>query len=78
MAKSASVAGRAPGRSGRAALVGRQHDTLERPVHPGQEDSSATSLCTSSVSAALQTLGLWVLALTTMRSAMSRSAEAST
>ncbi len=38
----------------------------------------ATSAWTTSDSAALQTLGRWVLALRTMRSAMSRSAAAST
>ena len=41
-------------------------------------NSSATSWCTSSDSAALQTEVRWVLALSTMRSAMSRSASAST
>ena len=41
-------------------------------------NSAATSWCTSSDSAALQTDVRWVLALSTMRSAMSRSAAAST
>ena len=41
-------------------------------------NSPATSACTSSDSAALHTEVRWVLALSTMRSAMSRSAAAST
>ena len=39
---------------------------------------NATSRCTSSVSAELQTLTRWVLALSTMASAVAGSAEAST
>ena len=39
---------------------------------------SATALCTSSTSSALHTEGRLVLAFTTIRSAMSRSADAST
>jgi hypothetical protein len=61
----------------RSALLGPQLDAAERRLH-GREERRATSACTSSVSAALHTPGRCILALTTIRSAASRSAEAST
>ncbi|SKF62543.1 Uncharacterised protein [Mycobacteroides abscessus subsp. abscessus] len=42
------------------------------------QNFSATSLCTSTVSSALQTLGRWVLAFMAIARATSRSAVAST
>ena len=59
--------------------AGVHHDAgrAEAGQHLGQERVGDASW-TRRVSAALQTLGRWALALTTMRSATSRSAAAST
>ena len=60
-------------------LVAAQLDAgVQEPPGRGQELARPPRSCTRSVSAALQTPGRWVLALTTMAAAMSRSAAAST
>ena len=78
MAKSSSVAAadvgqRPPGWPRRPAARPRR-----AAAATAGRKASATSRWTSSVSAALHTPGRWVLALTTIGSAMSRSAAAST
>ena len=77
VAKSSSLASPMPGSRARAAASPTSSTPAKAAATRGR-NSSATARCTSRVSAALHTPGRWVLALTTMASAMSRSALAST
>ncbi len=73
-AKSASVAGTTPGRMPATALSPRSSTPSRARAAIGKK-RSATARCTSRLSAALQTPGRCVLALTTISVAMSRSAD---
>ena len=79
-AQSSSVASVAPTESGNRprVAVSATSSTPGSTSSMPPRNASATALCTSSVSAALHTEGRWVLALVTMRAAISRSADSST
>ena len=77
MAKSSSPATAASGSTARVAASPRRATPTSEAAMRGRK-ASATSRWTSSDSALLHTPGRWVLALTTMDSAMARSAARST
>ena len=77
VAKSSSVAAAISGRR-RRVPASPTSSTPSRARAIRGRNSSATASCTSRVSIALHTLGRWIFALRTIRSAMSRSADAST
>jgi hypothetical protein len=77
VAKSSSEASAMSGRTERVA-ASPSRVTPSRAAATRGRKAGATARWTSRLSALLQTPGRWVLALTTMDSAMDRSAEAST